>query len=67
HGYLAPVIAYMTAVGMTRRPRWRVALWVVLLWPGGGSLRSPPPLGHPLHCASGLTEGHRPAAPRRGR
>ncbi|WP_406184708.1 YbhN family protein [Streptomyces sp. NBC_01006] len=31
HGYLAPVIAYMTAVGMTRRPRWRVALWVVLL------------------------------------
>ncbi|WP_354382430.1 lysylphosphatidylglycerol synthase transmembrane domain-containing protein [Streptomyces sp. PvR034] len=31
HGYLAPVIAYMTAVGMTRRPRWRVALWAVLL------------------------------------
>lgn len=31
HGYLAPVIAYMTAVGMARRPRWRVALWVVLL------------------------------------
>lgn len=31
HGYLAPVIAYMTAVGMTRRPRWRLALWVVLL------------------------------------
>ncbi|MFI6641414.1 lysylphosphatidylglycerol synthase domain-containing protein [Streptomyces sp. NPDC050504] len=31
HGYLAPVIAYMTAVGMTRRPRWRVVLWVVLL------------------------------------
>ncbi|MFE9467022.1 flippase-like domain-containing protein [Streptomyces virginiae] len=31
HGYLAPVIAYMTAVGMTRRPHWRVALWVVLL------------------------------------
>ncbi|MCX4527937.1 flippase-like domain-containing protein [Streptomyces sp. NBC_01551] len=31
HGYLAPVIAYMTAVGMTRRPRWRVALWLVLL------------------------------------
>ncbi|MFE9255520.1 lysylphosphatidylglycerol synthase domain-containing protein [Streptomyces sp. NPDC006879] len=31
HGYLAPVIAYMTAVGMTRRPRWRVILWVVLL------------------------------------
>lgn len=23
HGYLAPVIAYMTAVGMSRRPRWR--------------------------------------------
>ncbi|MFJ2740435.1 lysylphosphatidylglycerol synthase domain-containing protein [Streptomyces sp. NPDC087440] len=31
HGYLAPVIAYMTAVGMARRPRWRVALWAVLL------------------------------------
>ncbi|MEU6343032.1 lysylphosphatidylglycerol synthase domain-containing protein [Streptomyces sp. NPDC046977] len=30
HGYLAPVIAYMTAVGMARRPRWRVALWSVL-------------------------------------
>lgn len=30
HGYLAPVIAYMTA-GMSRRPRWRVVLWVVLL------------------------------------
>ncbi|MFH8988687.1 lysylphosphatidylglycerol synthase domain-containing protein [Streptomyces sp. NPDC017940] len=31
HGYLAPVIAYMTAVGMSRRPRWRVVLLVVLL------------------------------------
>ncbi|WP_030545025.1 lysylphosphatidylglycerol synthase transmembrane domain-containing protein [Streptomyces albus] len=31
HGYLAPVIAYMTAVGMARRPRWRVVLWFVLL------------------------------------
>jgi uncharacterized protein (TIRG00374 family) len=31
HGYLAPVIAYMTAVGMSRRPRWRAALWIVLL------------------------------------
>ncbi|MGK5449490.1 flippase-like domain-containing protein [Streptomyces radiopugnans] len=31
HGYLAPVIAYMTAVGMARRPRWRVLLWAVLL------------------------------------
>ncbi|MEU1053726.1 lysylphosphatidylglycerol synthase transmembrane domain-containing protein [Streptomyces sp. NPDC005876] len=31
HGYLAPVIAYMTAVGMSRRPRWRSVLWVVLL------------------------------------
>ncbi|MET8679185.1 lysylphosphatidylglycerol synthase domain-containing protein [Streptomyces sp. NPDC004647] len=30
HGYLAPVIAYMTAVGMSRRPRWRVVLWAVL-------------------------------------
>ncbi|MGW0735041.1 lysylphosphatidylglycerol synthase domain-containing protein [Streptomyces sp. NPDC002851] len=31
HGYLAPVIAYMTAVGMSRRPRWRFVLWTVLL------------------------------------
>ncbi|GAA2552410.1 MULTISPECIES: lysylphosphatidylglycerol synthase transmembrane domain-containing protein [Streptomyces] len=31
HGYLAPVIAYMTAVGMSRRPKWRAVLWVVLL------------------------------------
>ncbi|MGW0467073.1 flippase-like domain-containing protein [Streptomyces sp. NPDC003027] len=31
HNYLAPVIAYMTAVGMARRPRWRVVLWAVLL------------------------------------
>ncbi|HCA84568.1 MAG TPA: TIGR00374 family protein [Streptomyces sp.] len=31
HGYLAPVIAYMTAVGMARRPRWRVVLWFVLV------------------------------------
>ncbi|MEW1860719.1 lysylphosphatidylglycerol synthase domain-containing protein [Streptomyces sp. NBC_00669] len=30
-GYLAPVIAYVTASGMARRPRWRVALWFVLL------------------------------------
>nr|WP_244304215.1 lysylphosphatidylglycerol synthase transmembrane domain-containing protein [Streptomyces lydicus] len=31
HSYLAPVIAYMTAVGMSRRPRWRVAMWAVVL------------------------------------
>ncbi|MER5520502.1 lysylphosphatidylglycerol synthase domain-containing protein [Streptomyces sp. NPDC002763] len=31
HGYLAPVIAYMTAVGMSRRPRWRAVLWIVLM------------------------------------
>ncbi|MFV2119712.1 lysylphosphatidylglycerol synthase domain-containing protein [Streptomyces sp. Act-28] len=31
HGYLAPVIAYMSAVGMARRPRWRIVLWAVLL------------------------------------
>ncbi|MER5478319.1 lysylphosphatidylglycerol synthase transmembrane domain-containing protein [Streptomyces sp. NPDC002734] len=30
HGYLAPVIAFMTAVGLSRRPRWRTVLWVVL-------------------------------------
>ncbi|WP_405011700.1 flippase-like domain-containing protein [Kitasatospora sp. NBC_01539] len=34
HGYLAPVIAYMTAVGMSSRPRWRVALWVVVVLSG---------------------------------
>ncbi len=34
HGYLAPVIAYMTAVGMSSRPRWRVALWVVVILSG---------------------------------
>ncbi|MFR9674296.1 flippase-like domain-containing protein [Streptomyces sp. TR06-5] len=34
HSYLAPVIAYMTAVGMARRPRWRVLLWAVLLLDG---------------------------------
>ncbi|WP_240109561.1 lysylphosphatidylglycerol synthase domain-containing protein [Streptomyces sp. MUM 203J] len=31
HGYLAPVIAYMAAVGMARRPRWRFLLWTVIL------------------------------------
>jgi uncharacterized protein (TIRG00374 family) len=31
HGYLAPVIAYATAVGMTHRPRWRLAMWSVLV------------------------------------
>ncbi|MFC5908487.1 flippase-like domain-containing protein [Streptacidiphilus monticola] len=31
HGYLCPVIAYMTAVGMASRPRWRIALWLVVL------------------------------------
>ncbi|MGW0929074.1 lysylphosphatidylglycerol synthase transmembrane domain-containing protein [Streptomyces sp. NPDC002644] len=30
HGYLAPVIAFMTAVGLARRPRWRTVLWIVL-------------------------------------
>ncbi|MET8543639.1 lysylphosphatidylglycerol synthase transmembrane domain-containing protein [Kitasatospora sp. NPDC004799] len=38
HGYLAPVIAYMTAVGMSSRPRWRVALWVVVVFSGGTEL-----------------------------
>ncbi|GAA2471518.1 lysylphosphatidylglycerol synthase domain-containing protein [Streptomyces thermolineatus] len=31
HGYLAPVIAYMTAVGLSRRPRWRAVLWSVVV------------------------------------
>ncbi|MFD7733213.1 YbhN family protein [Kitasatospora phosalacinea] len=38
HGYLAPVIAYMTAVGMSSRPRWRVALWVVVILSGAAEL-----------------------------
>ncbi|MGW7295964.1 lysylphosphatidylglycerol synthase transmembrane domain-containing protein [Streptomyces xiamenensis] len=31
HGYLAPVIAYATAVGMTHRPRWRLIMGAVLV------------------------------------
>ncbi|MFB4195855.1 flippase-like domain-containing protein [Streptomyces carpaticus] len=31
HGYLAPVIAYATAVGMTHRPRWRLIMIAVLV------------------------------------
>ncbi|WP_461007721.1 flippase-like domain-containing protein [Streptomyces capparidis] len=31
HGYLAPVIAFMSAVGLSKRPRWQVAVWGVLL------------------------------------
>ncbi|WP_083462652.1 lysylphosphatidylglycerol synthase transmembrane domain-containing protein [Kitasatospora griseola] len=38
HGYLAPVIAYMTAVGMSSRPRWRVALWIVVILSGATEL-----------------------------
>ncbi|MDH6116495.1 uncharacterized protein (TIRG00374 family) [Kitasatospora sp. GAS204A] len=38
HGYLAPVIAYMTAVGMVSRPRWRLALWSVVLLSGAAEL-----------------------------
>ncbi|WP_371498949.1 flippase-like domain-containing protein [Kitasatospora sp. NBC_00374] len=40
HGYLAPVIAYMTAVGMSSRPRWRVALWIVVILSGTTELIS---------------------------
>jgi len=40
HGYLAPVIAYMTAVGMSSRPRWRVALWMVVILSGATELIS---------------------------
>ncbi|MGP3968042.1 flippase-like domain-containing protein [Streptomyces sp. 6N223] len=38
HGYLAPVIAYVTAVGMAHRPRWRLAIWAVLLLDGTAQL-----------------------------
>ncbi|MFJ6212875.1 lysylphosphatidylglycerol synthase domain-containing protein [Streptomyces sp. NPDC092296] len=40
HGYLSPVIAYMTAVGMVSRPRWRFALWAVVVISGGTELIS---------------------------
>ncbi|WP_175607713.1 lysylphosphatidylglycerol synthase transmembrane domain-containing protein [Peterkaempfera bronchialis] len=40
HGYLAPVIAYMTAVGTASRPRWRIALWAVVIVSGGTELIS---------------------------
>nr|WP_179817391.1 flippase-like domain-containing protein [Allostreptomyces psammosilenae] len=30
HGYLAPVVAYMCAVGLARRPRWQIVLWLVV-------------------------------------
>ena len=38
--YLTPVIAYMTAVGMASRPRWRVALWAVVLLDSASELIS---------------------------
>lgn len=34
HSYLAPVIAFVTAVGMAHRPRWRLAMWTVLVLDG---------------------------------
>ncbi|MFD5815778.1 lysylphosphatidylglycerol synthase domain-containing protein [Streptomyces sp. NPDC127038] len=30
HGCAAPVVAFMTAAGMARRPHWRAALWAAL-------------------------------------
>jgi uncharacterized protein (TIRG00374 family) len=50
HGYLAPVIAFMTAVGLASRPRWRVALWTVVLISGVTELisGSTTPLALPL-------------------
>ncbi|MFJ7967353.1 flippase-like domain-containing protein [Streptomyces sp. NPDC096324] len=30
HGYAAPAVAFMTAVGTARRPRWRAVLWAAL-------------------------------------
>lgn len=38
HGYLAPVIAYMTVVDTASRPRWRVALWTAVILSGGTGL-----------------------------
>ncbi|MFC7219814.1 flippase-like domain-containing protein [Streptomyces polyrhachis] len=34
HGYLAPVIAYMTASGLSRRSGWQVLMWAVLILDG---------------------------------
>lgn len=31
HSYLAPIVAYVTAVGMMHRPRWRLAMLAALL------------------------------------
>lgn len=31
HGYLAPIVAYVTAVGLVRRPRWQLVVWTLLL------------------------------------
>ncbi|UGQ14401.1 lysylphosphatidylglycerol synthase domain-containing protein [Yinghuangia sp. ASG 101] len=30
HGYLAPIVAYITAVGLTRRPVWQASVWTLL-------------------------------------
>ncbi|MEU4211569.1 lysylphosphatidylglycerol synthase transmembrane domain-containing protein [Streptomyces sp. NPDC026206] len=40
HGYLVPVIAYMTTAAAGCRPRWRVALWSVVILNGGTELIS---------------------------
>lgn len=40
HGYLVPVIAYMTAAAPPGRPRWRIALWSVVVLNGGTELIS---------------------------
>ncbi|MGP4113046.1 flippase-like domain-containing protein [Streptomyces sp. 4N509B] len=37
-GYLAPVIAYVTAVAMAHRPRWRLAILTVLVLDGTAQL-----------------------------
>ncbi|MEU8137880.1 lysylphosphatidylglycerol synthase transmembrane domain-containing protein [Streptodolium elevatio] len=30
HGYLAPIVAYITAVGLVRRPKWQALVWTLL-------------------------------------
>ncbi|GAA4949831.1 hypothetical protein GCM10023205_07970 [Yinghuangia aomiensis] len=30
HSYIAPVVAYITAVGLVRRPRWQALFWTLL-------------------------------------
>ncbi|MEU7137635.1 lysylphosphatidylglycerol synthase transmembrane domain-containing protein [Streptomyces sp. NPDC046261] len=60
HGYLVPVIAYMTAAAPAGRPRWRVALWSVVVLNGGTELISgySAPMSLALTVLLGWTVAH---------